>query len=81
LGRRIIAPVAEEDNESALREAALVALTEKEFLEKYDGSPIPAEKIAHNVLEQMGVPLAATKRMKLTLWRDRWSATGRKNAG
>lgn len=28
----------------------------REFIEKYNGSPIPKEQIAQNVLMEMGIP-------------------------
>ncbi len=33
------------------------------MLEKYDGSPLPNQRIAQNVLEEMGVPAEATERV------------------
>ncbi len=56
LGLRIVAPLEEGDDETARRQAVLAPSVEKAFLEKYDGSPLPAEKIAFNVLETFGVP-------------------------
>lgn len=56
LGRRIVAPTEEGDDVAARREALLRPRVPREFLEKYDGSPLPSEAIALNVLEQMGVP-------------------------
>jgi hypothetical protein len=63
LGRRIVAPLEDGDDQIALREAALVPGVEREFLERYDGSPIPSEKVARNVLESLGVPSDATQRV------------------
>jgi predicted nucleotide-binding protein len=34
----------------------------REFLESYDGSPLPSTTVAHNVLETMGVPTKALER-------------------
>jgi hypothetical protein len=56
LGRRIVAPVEEGDDIAAKREALLRPRVIREFLEKYDGSPLPSDVIALNVLESMGVP-------------------------
>jgi predicted nucleotide-binding protein len=63
LGRRVVAPLEEGDDELARRQAALVPSVERKFLEKYDGSPLPADRIAQNVLETMGVPPHAAKRV------------------
>jgi hypothetical protein len=63
LGRRVVAPTAEGDDLAALREAALRPRVIREFLEKYNGSPLPTSRtIAKNVIEQMGVPSDATDR-------------------
>ncbi len=61
LGTRIVAPLKEGDDEIARRQAVLAPTVEKAFLEKYDGSPLPAEKIAYNVLESLGVPPGRTQ--------------------
>ncbi len=63
LGRRIVAPLAEGDDRLAQREAVLKPNIIRQFLEKYDGSPLPSEQIAFNVLETMGVPSDATQRV------------------
>jgi predicted nucleotide-binding protein len=63
LGRRIVAPLEDGDDVRARRQAALTPAVERKFLEKYDGSPLPAEHIAHNVLESMEVPKEAVKRV------------------
>lgn len=63
LGRRIVSPLLEGDESEAMREAILTPSVERDFLERYDGNPLPAEHIAHNVLETMGVPLGATARV------------------
>jgi len=63
LGRRIVAPLEEGEDELARRQAALVPAVVRQFLEKYDGSPLPAERIAYNVLESMGVPRDALERV------------------
>jgi hypothetical protein len=62
LGRRIVAPTEEGDDVAAKREALLQPRVVREFLEKYDGSRLPAEHIGRNVLESMGVPAEATDR-------------------
>ena len=56
LGQRIVAPTEEGDDEAAMREAVLRPRVLREFLTRYNGSPFPSEKIALNVLEEMGVP-------------------------
>ena len=56
LGRRVVAPTEEGDDRVALREAVLKPRVLREFLERYDGSSLPSEKIAKNVLEEMQVP-------------------------
>ena len=56
LGRRVVAPTEEGDDRVALREAALKPRVVREFLERYEGSPLPSERIAKNVLEEMQVP-------------------------
>ena len=62
LGRRIVAPTEEDSELPALREALLRPRIIKQFLSKYNNSRIPIEKIARNVLEEMGVPSDATER-------------------
>ena len=61
LGRRIVAPLEEGDDTQARRQAVLVPTVVREFLKKYDGSPLPVDKIAFNVLESMGVPRDRSK--------------------
>lgn len=63
LGRRIVSPLEEGDDYAARRSAALTPIVEKKFLEKYDGSPLPVERIGKNVLESMGVPPDAASRV------------------
>lgn len=63
LGRRAVAPTDEGDDLRAYREAIMKPRVIREFLEKYNGSPLPSSRqIALNVIEQMGVPTAATDR-------------------
>jgi len=62
-GLRVVSPLEEGDDTRALREAALTPSIIRSFLEKYDGSPLPSEKIAANVLEAMGVPHDAVGRV------------------
>lgn len=61
VGRRIVAPLSEGDDLVAKRMAVLVPTVERQFLEKYDGSPLPTATIAFNVLESYGVPKDKTK--------------------
>jgi predicted nucleotide-binding protein len=63
LGKRVVAPLEEGDDELGRRQAALVPAVVRQFLEKYDGSPLPAERIGYNVLETMGVPEDAVERV------------------
>lgn len=56
LGRRVVAPTIEGDDEAAKREALMQPRVVREFLERYDGSPLPTTHIGVNVLETMGVP-------------------------
>lgn len=60
LAKRIVAPTVEGDNRLALREAMLRPRVIREFLEKYNGSRLPATNIAKNVLGEMGVPADRT---------------------
>jgi predicted nucleotide-binding protein len=60
LGRRIVSPTEEGDDLKAKREALMKPRVVREYLQKYDGSRLPAEQIGRNVLEGMGVPAEAT---------------------
>jgi Predicted nucleotide-binding protein containing TIR-like domain len=62
VARRIVAPMEEGDDFAAKREALMKPRVVREFLQKYDGSRLPAEQIGRNVLEGMGVPTEATER-------------------
>jgi hypothetical protein len=63
LGRQIVAPTEEGDDAVAMREAVLKPRVIREFLEKYDSSPLPSsQQIVLNVIESMGVPATAAKR-------------------
>lgn len=55
LGRRIVAPKVEGDEWLARRDALLSPRIVQEFLRRYNNSKLPAERIATNVLEEMGV--------------------------
>jgi predicted nucleotide-binding protein len=57
VGRRIVAPQTEGDDKVAMAEALLKPRINREFLNKYNGCPMPSDDIAKNVLESMGVPL------------------------
>lgn len=63
LGLRVVAPLVDGDDAAAMRDAVLAPSVERGFLEKYDGSPIPAERIGYNVLESMGVPAKTAQRV------------------
>lgn len=56
LGRRVTAPLVENDDLAAKREALLKPRVVGDFLRKYSDSPLPPKNIAHNVLGSMGVP-------------------------
>ena len=56
LGRRVTRPKVEDDDLAAKREALLMPRVIREFLTDYNGSPIPKDNIAKNVLSDMGVP-------------------------
>ena len=56
LGKRITRPTIEGDELVAKREALRQPRVINEFLSRYDGSPIPKDSIAQNVLNDMGVP-------------------------
>lgn len=56
LAKRIFSPVREGQDQEAMREAFLKPRVISEFIRKYDGSALPAENIAINVLVEMGVP-------------------------
>ena len=63
VGRRIMAPTAEGEDLAAKREAVMGPRIIRLFLAKYDGSPLPKDNIARNVLEEMGVAGGATERV------------------
>ena len=56
LGKRITRPTEEGDDLVGKREALLKPRIIRDFLTRYDGSPIPKDNIAQNVLRDMGVP-------------------------
>jgi len=56
LARRILRPLEEGGELAARREALLQPRVVGDFLRKYDGSPLPREDIAKNVITEMGVP-------------------------
>lgn len=60
LGRRVVAPTKEGDDQSAKREATLRPRVVRDFLTRYNGSKLPAEQIGRNVLEEAGVPTDRT---------------------
>ena len=63
LGKRIITrPIDDPDGLTARREATLKPRVVREFLTKYDGSKMPREDVALNVLAGLGVPADSTKR-------------------
>jgi hypothetical protein len=62
LGKRIVSPTVEGDEILAKREAFLKPRVLGLFLTKYDGSRLPREDIAVNVLQEMGVAKDATKK-------------------
>lgn len=56
LAKQIVQPLEERQDLNAKREALLKPRVVGEFLKKYDGSQIPKNQIAKNVLMDMGVP-------------------------
>jgi predicted nucleotide-binding protein len=56
LAKRILKPKDESEPAIARREAFLRPNAIRDFLTKYDGSPLPRPDIAHNVLQEMGIP-------------------------
>lgn len=56
LGSRIVAPTVEGDDVLAKAEASLKPEIAKQFFEHYNKAKFPQDKIAKNVLAQMGVP-------------------------
>lgn len=62
LGKRIVAPTSEGDDDDARREACLRPRVLKDFLTRYNDSKLPADQIGRNVLEELGVPADRTER-------------------
>ena len=60
LARRIVAPTKDGDDLAAKKEALLRPRVVRDFLTRYNESRLPAETIAKNVLEEMGVPADRT---------------------
>jgi predicted nucleotide-binding protein len=56
LGRRIVAPTEEGEDDRALAEAALKPRVLREFFTKYDRAKFPRDDIAKNVLASFSVP-------------------------
>ncbi len=56
LANQILSPLAEGDDISGKREALLTPNIVGTFLNKYNNSPLPPERIAENVLVALGVP-------------------------
>jgi hypothetical protein len=56
LGRRIVAPTAEGDDDRARVEAVLQPRVMGEFLRRYDRAKFPSDQIAENVLVELGLP-------------------------
>lgn len=56
LGTKILRPLEDGADLAGRREALRKPRIIGEFLGKYDGSPLPKDNIAHNVLMDMGVP-------------------------
>jgi predicted nucleotide-binding protein len=62
LGRRIVAPTEEGDDQQAMREALLQPRVVGEFLRRYNTSRLPVKRIGCNVLETIGVPPESAER-------------------
>jgi hypothetical protein len=56
LGRRIVAPTEEGDDDAAKVEAMLQPRLEREFFQKYNKAKFPKDEIARNILVSMGLP-------------------------
>jgi hypothetical protein len=56
LGRRLVAPTEEGDDDAALIEALLKPKVQREFYEKYNKAKFPKEEIGRNVLISLGLP-------------------------
>lgn len=56
LGKRIVAPTSEGDDSIAKVQASLLPEVANKFFKQYDKAKFPQEKIARNVLAEMGVP-------------------------
>jgi predicted nucleotide-binding protein len=56
LGKRIVAPTQEGQDVAAKAEAALKPTILRRFFDKYNRAKFPQERIARNVLAEMGVP-------------------------
>lgn len=61
LAKKLFKPLSEGEDHSAKITAFLKPRVINEFMTKYDGSPLPKDNIAYNVLEEMGVPDNKTK--------------------
>lgn len=56
LGRRIVSPLHEGDDDAALKEACLKPRIMAEFFRRYDKAKLPKDEIAKNVLITLGLP-------------------------
>ena len=63
LATRILKPLKEEDDLAAKREAFMKPRAINEFMTKYNGSPLPKDNIAQNVLNDMGIPMDKTSQV------------------
>lgn len=57
LAKRILRPTIEGDDLAAKREALMRPRVIREFLTRYNNSPLPKDNISQNVLNDMGVPM------------------------
>lgn len=62
LGRRIVAPTEEGNDQLAMRAACLIPRIIKNFLTRYNNHKLPPDNIARNVLQEMDVPQDKTQR-------------------
>jgi predicted nucleotide-binding protein len=67
LGRRIVAPVEEDDDARGRREAALTPRVIREFFERYNRAKFPRDDIARNVLVDLGLPKDRTEQALETI--------------
>jgi predicted nucleotide-binding protein len=61
IGKKIISQKEDETKQTAMKEAFLRPRVIKSFLEKYHNAKLPHDRIAKNILEEIGVPSDSTE--------------------